>query len=130
ALFSVHMWQHILLTMIGVPLLLLVMPITLAMRVARPSTRKDVLLPILHSRAMKVLTFPVLTWIIFAATMWGSHFSPLFNAALENEWLHRLEHLWYISAAFLFWWPVIGTDFSPWRMNHPMRLLYLFLQMP
>src|SRR5204862_6295999 len=28
------------------------------------------------------------------------------------------------------WWPVVGTDPSPWRMPHPLRALYTFLQMP
>jgi putative copper resistance protein D len=129
-LFAVHMWQHVLLTMVATPFILLGTPITLAMRVASPKTRKETLLPILHSRVLKVLTFPVIGWLLFAVTMWGSHFSPLFNAALENIWLHRLEHFWYLVAAFLFWWPIIGQDFSPWKMNHPARLLYLFIQMP
>jgi putative copper resistance protein D len=129
-LFSAHMWQHMLLMMIGAPLLLLGQPITLALRVASPRVRKGILLPVLQSLPVKVLAFPVIAWLIFAGTMWTSHFLPIFNAALENVWLHRLEHLWYISAALLFWWPVIGADPSPWRMPHPIRLLYVFLQMP
>ncbi|MGE5596512.1 MAG: cytochrome c oxidase assembly protein [Hyphomicrobiales bacterium] len=129
-LFAAHMWQHMILTMVSAPLLLLGAPITLALRVASPRVRKDVLLPILHSWPVKVIAFPVVAWLVFAGTMWLSHFLPIFNAALENAWLHRMEHLWYIAAALLFWWPVVAVDPSPWRMNHPVRLLYLFLQMP
>lgn len=129
-LFAVHMWQHITLTMIAAPLLLLGAPITLALRAASPQVRRGILLPFLHSGAIKALSFPILAWVLFAVTMWWSHFTPLFNAALDNEWLHRLEHFWYISAALLFWWPVLNADPSPWRMNHPTRLLYLFMQMP
>lgn len=129
-LFSAHMWQHMLLTMVAPPLLLLGAPITLTLRVASPRVRRQYLLPILHSFPVKVLAFPVVAWMVFAATMWGSHFLPIFNDALENIWLHRLEHLWYISAALLFWWPVVGADPAPWRMPHPIRLLYVFLQMP
>lgn len=129
-LFVAHMWQHMLLMMVAAPLLLLGQPITLLLRVASPRFRKGVLLPVLHSWPVKVLSFPVVAWLIFAGTMWTSHFLPIFNAALENTWIHRLEHLWYMSAALLFWWPVIGADPSPWRMPHPVRLLYVFLQMP
>lgn len=129
-LFSVHMWQHMVLVLIAAPLLLMGTPITLGLRAASPALRKRVLLPLLHSRALKVLTFPVLAWLVFTATMWATHFLPLYDAALENEWLHRLEHLWFIAAALLFWWQVIGLDPTPWRMGHPMRILYLFLQMP
>jgi cytochrome c oxidase assembly factor CtaG len=129
-LFAVHMWQHMLITLVAAPLLLLGTPITLALRAASPGIRKGVLLPILHSRIVKVLSFPVLAWLFFAVTMWASHFSPLYNAALENMWLHRLEHGWYIAAALFFWWPVVAADPTPWRMNHPVRMLYVFLQMP
>lgn len=129
-LFAVHMWQHMLITLVAAPLLLLGTPITLALRASSVRIRKGVLLPVLHSRVLKVIAFPVLAWLLFAFTMWASHFSPLYNAALENIWLHRLEHGWYIVAALFFWWPVVAADPTPWRMNHPIRMLYVFLQMP
>lgn len=129
-LFSVHMWQHLLITMVAAPLILLGTPITLALRVASPKTRRNVLLPLLHSRVVRAISFPVVAWLLFAATMWGSHFSPLYNDSLENAWLHRFEHVLYLSAALMFWWQVIGVDPTPWRMNHPVRMLYVFLQMP
>ncbi|MCC7363759.1 MAG: cytochrome c oxidase assembly protein [Dehalococcoidia bacterium] len=129
-LFAAHMWQHMLLTMVAPPLLLLGTPITLLLRVATPKVRRQIILPVLHSWPVKVLAFPVFAWLIFAGTMWASHFLPIFDAALEDPWLHRLEHAWYLSAALLFWWPAIGTDPAPWRLNHPMRMLYVFLQMP
>ena len=129
-LFSVHMWQHLLLTMVAAPLILLGTPITLALRVASPRTRRNVLLPILHSRVVRVVSFPVVAWLLFAATMWLSHYSPLYDDALENTWIHRFEHLIYLLAAMMFWWQAIGLDPTPWRMNHPIRVLYVFLQMP
>ncbi len=61
--------------------------------------------------------------------MYGSHFSPLFDAALENDLMHLLEHALYLGAGLLFWWPVVGADPSPWRMPHPARVLYVFLGM-
>lgn len=128
--FSLHMWQHLLLTMVAAPLLILGTPVTLALRAAPPRLRKEVLLPILHSRGLRVITFPVLSWVLFAAVMWGSHFSPIYEASLENAWIHRLEHFFFITAALMFWWQAIGADPTPWRMNHPVRLLYVFLQMP
>ncbi|MEA2536049.1 MAG: hypothetical protein QOF11_283 [Chloroflexota bacterium] len=129
-LFSVHMVQHILLTLVGPPLLALGAPITLLLRVARPENRRTVILPILHSRLVRAVTFPVVTWLLFAFAMWGTHFSPLFERSLEEPTVHQLEHLVYLIAASLFWWPVIGLDPSPWRMREPARILYTFLQMP
>ncbi len=129
-LFSVHMVQHLLLTLVAAPLLALGAPITLLLRAARPGTRRRVLLPILHSWPIRALTFPVVTWLLFAGAMWGTHFSPVFNASLEEPLVHQLEHAAYLVAGCLFWWPVIGLDPSPWRMSEPVRVLYTFLQMP
>ncbi len=129
-LFSVHMVQHLLLTMVAAPLLVLGAPITLLLRVSSPQTRRDVILPILHSWPVKVISHPVVTWTIFAAVMWGSHFSPLFDASLDNEAVHVFEHALYLGAGLLFWWPVVGADPSPWRLPHPARIAYLFLGMP
>ena len=129
-LFSDHMLQHVLLTMIAAPLIAAGGPITLALRFARPDIRRRWLIPILHSRIVKAVSFPVVAWILFAGVMWGSHFSPLFNASLEDPGIHQFEHIAYLVAALLFWWPVVGVDPSPWRMPHPLRVLYTFLQMP
>ncbi len=130
SLFSVHMVQHLLLTLVAAPLIALSAPITLLLRVATPDVRHRVILPILHSRAMRVISFPVVAWIVFAAVMWGSHFSPLFDASLENPVVHDVEHALYLVAGLLFWWPAVGLDPSPWRMPHPVRAMYVFLQMP
>jgi cytochrome c oxidase assembly factor CtaG len=70
---------------------------------------------------MRALSFPVVSWILFAAVMWGSHFSPLFDSALENEAVHRLEHALFVGSALLFWWPVVGPDPSPWRIQMPQN---------
>ena len=79
---------------------------------------------------LRVVSFPVVTWLVFAAVMWASHFSALFDLALDNEAAHVFEHGLFLGAALLFWWPVVGADPSPWRLPHPARIAYLFLGMP
>ena len=128
-LFSVHMVQHMLLQLVAAPLLLAGAPITLALRVASPPWRAR-LLGVLHSRVVRAISFPVVAWVVFAATNWGWHYSTLYNDALENQALHYLQHVHFLGAALLFWWPAIGADPSPWRLPHPVRLFYLFLAMP
>ena len=128
-LFSVHMVQHLLLELAAAPLLLAGAPITLALRAASPTWRRR-LLTVLRSRAVHVVSFPVIAWMLFAAVNWGWHFSTLYDQALENDLLHYLQHASFLGAALLFWWPAIGADPSPWRLPHPVRLLYLFLAMP
>ena len=129
-LFTIHMVQHLLLTLVAAPLIALAAPITTLLRAASPDVRRRVILPILHSRVLKVVSFPVVAWLAFAAVMWGTHFSPLFDASLENPLVHDLEHALYLGAGLLFWWPAVGLDPSPWRMSHPVRAMYVFLQMP
>ena len=129
-LFAVHMIQHLLLAMVAPPLLALGAPMTLALRVAAPGLRRGVLLPLLHSRLVKAISWPPVGWAIFAGVMWATHFSPIFNAALENESLHFAEHLLYLVAGALFWWPVIGADPIRWRLSPIGRMVYLGSQMP
>jgi putative copper resistance protein D len=129
-LFSAHMVQHLLLVFGAAPAIVLAAPITLALRAATPEARARWLLPILRSRPVKVLGHPLVAWLLFTAAMWGSHVSPLFDAALEDPLVHDVEHGLYLATALLFWWPVVGRDPSPWRLPHAARVFYLFLQMP
>ena len=129
-LFSVHMVQHVILIFLAAPAIVLAAPITLLLRVATPEVRRERILPVLHSRVVRFLGHPLVAWLLFTGVMWGTHFSPLFDAALENVWLHDLEHVLYLGSAILFWWPMVGRDPSPWRMGHPARLLFMFMQMP
>jgi putative membrane protein len=128
-LFSVHMVQHMLLELVAAPLLLLGAPATLALRAASPSVRR-MMLRVLHGWPSAILTFPLLTWLVFAAVNWGWHFSDLYDQALENPPLHYLQHATFLGAALLFWWPVVGADPARWRLPRPARLFYLFLAMP
>jgi putative copper resistance protein D len=129
-LFSVHMVQHILLTLVAPPLLALAGPITLLLRVVSAEDRRRLVLPVLHSRVVRAVSFPVVAGVLFAGVMWATHFSPIFDRALEDPFVHLLEHALYLGTGLLFWWPAVGVDPSPWRMGYPVRALYVFLQMP
>ena len=78
---------------------------------------------------MRFMAHPVTAWLMFAAMMWAVHFSPLFNASLEDPIVHDLEHALFLAGALLFWWPAVALDPAPWRMSHPVRIGYLFTQM-
>ncbi len=130
SLLSVHMVQHLLLAMVVPPLLALGAPVTLVLRLASPTVRRRVLLPMLHSRVSGVLAAPVVGWTVFTLVLAGSHFSPLFSAALDDPLVHMGEHLLYLGAGLLFWWPVVGADPTPRRFGYAGRVVYLGLQMP
>jgi putative copper resistance protein D len=129
-LFSIHMVQHMLLTLVAPALLALGAPVTQLLRAATPAARTRWILPILRSRVVQVVSHPVVAWLAFTTVMWAAHFSPLFDRSLEDPLVHDLEHGLFLGAGLLFWWPVVGLDPAPRRMRHPGRILYLFLQMP
>jgi putative membrane protein len=129
-LLSVHMVQHLMLAMLAPPLLALGAPITLLLRVATPSARHRYILPVLHSRFVCFVAAPPVAWGTFTAVLLVAHFSPLYDAALEDPTLHVAEHLLFLAAGFLFWMPIVGADPSPWRLGYGSRLVYMGLQMP
>jgi putative membrane protein len=129
-LFSVHMVQHLLLMLVAAPLLALSAPITQLLRAASPGVRSRWLLPVLQSAPAAALGHPLVAWLTFTIVLWVSHFSPLFDLALENQGVHHLEHAAFLLAALLFWWPVVGLDPSRHRLGYPARALYLLGQMP
>jgi putative membrane protein len=129
ALFSVHVVQHMLLTMVAAPLLALGAPITLALRVAKGRTRRR-MARVLHSPPLRVIGHPLVAWVVFTLSLYGLYFSPLFDLSLRQPLVHDLVHLHFLAAGLLFWWPVVGLDPSRWRMPHIARLGFVFLMVP
>ncbi len=129
-LFTVHMVQHLLLTMVAPPLLLQGAPITLLLRSASHENRQRWILPVLESRVVVAITHPLVCWVGFALVMWGSHFSPLFDAALADDGIHAAEHALFLGAGLLFWLPVAGIDPYPHRMGQAARVGYMLLGLP
>jgi putative membrane protein len=127
--FAVHMVQHLLLTLVAAPLLVLGTPLAVLRRAAPASVRRALGWGLRHP-IIQTLQFPVLTWSAFALVMWGSHYSALYEAALERRLVHLLEHALYLGAALLFWMPVVAAEPSRWRMSHPLRLLYVMVAAP
>ena len=129
ALFSDHMVQHLIL-LFPVPVLLLQSgPVTLALRVASPRWRAR-LLSLLHSRVVAVVTHPLVGWVLLASVMWATHLSLLFDAALEDPFIHDVEHSLYLVCALIFWAPIFSVDPVRHRLSCPAALGYLLTQMP
>lgn len=126
--FSVHMVQHLLLTMIAAPLLVLGAPVTLALLASSPADRRR-LSAALRRPPLRTLSQPIAAWALFFGVLWGSHFTGLFEASLRSDALHALEHVAYLVTAVLFWMPVVSRDPSPSGLSYPARILYLFFAM-
>ena len=109
------------------PLFLAAAPITLTLRAASPPVRRS-LLGVIHSPVVKVISFPVIAWVLFGAVNWGWHFSTLYDDALENQLLHYLRRDVLRRAPVL----VARHRRRSLAMAPPSRcaLFYLFLAMP
>jgi putative membrane protein len=106
-LLSAHMIQHILLTMVGPPLVLAGLPVA-AGRV----------LP-------RFLLNPWLTVTVFNVVLIGWHWPPLYQETLLDENVHILEHLMFMATAFLFWWPIVGPVGKANPISPLMKIGYL-----
>jgi len=126
--FSWHMTQHLLLTMVAAPLLLLGAPITLALQ-AWPGRPRRFTLALLHSGPSRVLANPVVSWALFFGVLWAVHLTGIYEAALRNQGVHALEHVVLLATALLFWMPIVRADPSPAVVSYPGRILYLFVAM-
>jgi putative membrane protein len=128
--FWAHMSEHILLTMVVAPLLLLGSPVLLILRVTRPAARRRWVVPVLRSRAVRVLTDPVLTWVLFAGTLIGTHFSPFYEYALVHPAVHDyVEHPLFLVAALLYYYPLLGGNPQPRQVQHWIRVASLAAMM-
>ena len=127
--FSVHMVQHLLLTMVAAPLLVLGAPVTLALQ-AWPGVARRRILSLLHSAPIRFLANPLVAWALFFGFMWASHMTGLYEATLRSAGIHTAEHLAYLVTALLFWLPVVAVDPAPSHLSYPARIFYLFLAMP
>jgi len=126
---SAHMAQHLLLMLVAAPLVLLGTPVRIARQSGLPALERAAA-AVAHSRAVRAVTWPPAAWALYAAVLAGSHFSPLYEAALERPAVHVLEHALYLAAALVFWYPVVGLDPSPWRMGYGLRILYVAAALP
>jgi putative copper resistance protein D len=124
-----HMVQHLTLSFIVAPLLLLGAPVRLALA-ALPAAWAGRLSAALHSLPARALGHPAVAWLQFAAVLYGAHFSPLYEGALEHPWIHACEHALFLGSALVFWTPVLAVAPAPHAPTHLVRLLMLFLALP
>jgi cytochrome c oxidase assembly factor CtaG/putative copper export protein len=135
-LFSVHMAQHMVLSMLTPILLVLGAPVTLALRALRPAAvrgdrgPREWLTAILHSRAIRLLSHPAVAAGIFVASAYAVYFTPLFGALMFDHLGHLVMLGHFLLSGALFFWVLIGVDPAPRTVPYFARLITLFLTMP
>ena len=130
-LFAFHMVQHLLLSLVGAPLVLLGAPMIPILRgIPRPIRRRSVAPLLRHPwvrMSLRMLSQPLIAWAIYITTVIAWHMPSGYELALRNEVVHDLMHLSWSVAGVLFWWNVI--DPVPLRSNlsYLGRLPYVFV---
>ncbi|WP_129837809.1 cytochrome c oxidase assembly protein [Streptomyces sp. RFCAC02] len=130
-LFSAHMLQHMVISMVSPILILLGAPVTLLLRSlpAGGPTRR-VLVRLLHSRYVRLITNPIFTITLFVASLYALYFTPIFDFLMESRIGHLGMMLHFVAVGLVFFWPIMGVDPGPHRSGHMMRMLELFATMP
>ena len=119
-IFSMHMLQHLMQTFVIPPLILL-------------GTPGWMMRPWILSRPIKpvarLLTTPVVAFLIFSAVFVTAHFPPIFDQMCRDENFHIFLHLLFMAAGMLLWWPILSPLPELPRLSYPAQILYLFLLM-
>jgi cytochrome c oxidase assembly factor CtaG len=123
-----HMVQHMVMTMIAPIFIALGAPITLALRTL-PQPSRGWLLKLLHSRFVKVITFPLVAGAIYVLNPWLLYFTGYYQATLTNPILHYFNHLHFVMVGSIWIFALIGIDPMP-RMGYPIRMLAVFVTLP
>ncbi len=117
-LFSGHMVQHLIMELIVPPLLLAGTPGWML----RPALQW----PVIGSLARRVTT-PIMAFAIFNVTLAVWHIPALYNLALMHHNVHILQHLTFLVASVLMWWPFMSSLPELPRLSYPGQMLYCFL---
>jgi putative membrane protein/putative copper resistance protein D len=135
-MFSVHMVQHMIISMLSPILLLMGAPITLALRALPVAARRghkgprEWLLWILQSRYMRIITHPAFTIPLFIASLYALYFTPIFDTLMGSKVGHAGMMVHFLAVGLVFFWPIMGVDPGPHRPGYIMRMLELFAGMP
>src|SRR5207244_1096142 len=127
-LLSAHMVQHLLLIVVAAPLLVLGSPALVIGQAAPPSWRRRA-----HRwgrakplRAVgRIPTHPLSTWLMATVVLWVWHVPSLYQAALERQSVHVLEHAAFLVTAMLFWWTALQPS-GPRRLPRGADVMYVF----
>jgi putative membrane protein len=125
-LFSAHMVQHELLMAVAAPLLVLGRPLIVmlwafprrARLAAAAATRRPLLRTVWHA-----ITRPFDAWLIHGVAIWVWHLPTLFEATLQSETVHALQHASFLGSGLLFWWSIVHGQR---RAARGMAIMYLF----
>lgn len=128
-LFFMHMIQHLMIVMVGIPLILFGVPYYVSLRGLPPWVRRHLYFPIIKNPVVRLLTKilanPIVAIMLYACNFWLWHHQKFYNLALLNDAIHLVEHALMAFTAMLMWRNII--DPYPIRSPVPIPFRLLFL---
>ena len=130
-LFLVHMIQHMILIFFSVPAIQIGAPLVPILRGIPRTLRKQALSPIATSLSirfiLKLFFKPLISWPLFIGSLALWHFPFAFEAALENDVIHFLEHLFFLAGAYVWWWNIIDPYPLKSNLSKLAKVPYIFI---
>jgi putative membrane protein len=126
-LFTAHMAQHELLMVVGAPLVALASPVVVFMWVL-PRRGRRIAMRAMRGRrfaaAWAALTAPATVWLLHGLALWVWHMPSLYDAALQSETIHAVQHVSFFLSASLFWWGIAHGRYG--RAGYGVAVVYIF----
>jgi putative membrane protein len=126
--FSAHMGQHELLVLFAAPLVIAGRP-ELVLRAALPRTSRDVLRGFLHhgsvNKMLRMLSNRWFAIVLHGAVVWLWHIPVLFEAALQSETVHVVQHLSFFATSALFWWAMVRGRYG--QLGYGLAVVFVFV---
>ncbi|WP_018333547.1 cytochrome c oxidase assembly protein [Actinomycetospora chiangmaiensis] len=132
ALFSVHVAEHMLVSIVVPVLLVLGGPVSLARRaLPEQGDARDRLEAVLDAPLLRFLTHPAVAAVVMVGSPFAFYLTPLFSLLQPLGWLMPAISAWFLTAGYLFFWVLVGVDPTPGqKLPHVARLAVLIASMP
>jgi cytochrome c oxidase assembly factor CtaG len=128
--FEAHMVQHLLLMVIGPPLLALGAPMTLALQTANRRVKVR-MLRVLNSQLFRWWSHPIPTAAVYYFAMFAFFLTSGIDVAMRHMWVMDVVNVVFLAASLHFWWPIVGIDHIPhWPMSHGTKMVALLIGVP
>lgn len=118
-LYSIHMVQHMMLTLVSALLLLVGTPAWMARRLLRPRWLMA---------GVRGMSRPVLNLLQFNTVLVLSHWPVIVEGTLRFHPLHFVAHALMVISALIMWMPIASPLKEVPRLAAPAQMFYLFLQ--
>ncbi|WP_040494584.1 cytochrome c oxidase assembly protein [Ilumatobacter nonamiensis] len=113
-LFSAHMVQFLLITMIAVPLFVVGIPTWMWCELTHPVRG-----------VIRIVNRAPVALLLFQAVLVGTHLPSVVDLYASNSFVHFSLHALWVVAAGIFWLPILGKEPFVKPLQPPAKIVYL-----